>query len=232
MKHLVSAFAFACLSAAFAGTAWADQADGPGAERNALKPETARYQPQCPGCPVQARPFDIGERGARKLGRIPPFFQFSSGGQALGDGAVAANVQVRGGLGAVGADVGFSSFFEESPKGGDFRTLQLWNASVAFNLTGDILTDVQMFMTVGVAGMTTDVDDPRVGVEFGMDVRKPVGEFVLLGAAGGRIMGDNTAIFVGRAAVSFSIFELGYRLTAFENGPKLGGPEVGLFWRY
>ncbi len=185
----------------------------------------------CPGCAASTSSAPTSSLVAPQ--RTPPYLEVSGSFQSLRDTDVSVNGQVRAGLGIAGVQFAISSFHEQAPKGtdADDASLQLWDLSAVFQITAGVPTRADVFLTTGLAGLSSE-DRSLLGIWAGVDARVPWGDIDLLASVGGRLLEDDVNALSTRLALGVSVFEIGYRLTAFENGPTLRGPEVGVAWRY
>jgi len=160
-----------------------------------------------------------------------------AGIQSVVESDFSGSVHVRGHVGFIGLEAGATTFVEEVPKGAgtEYLRLDLWNVGTVVRLLGPgagVARAPEVFASLGLTGMST-VDVNLLGVHAGLDARIPVaGEIDLIGSAGVRLYEDDIRAMDARAGVSLSFFQVSYRVTEFNTGPPLHGPEVGLQWRY
>jgi len=174
-----------------------------------------------------------------------PRFDLYLGLQSVADSDYSGSFHARGRVGWFGFEGGLTSFFERTAKPGsnddtELLRLHLWHMSSIVRIAGpdedgppgDRPSGPELTAAIGLAGMSS-VDLNLLALRLGLDARIPINERVgIFGSAAMYTFEDEVSAREGRVGVNISMVQLSYRVTNFNTGPALHGPEIGAQWRF
>lgn len=188
------------------------------------------YMRTCASCePVLVRRKPTQKRSRTRVDLFGTY-------QNVSDSDGALNLDVRLSGGAFGFGFASSSYFESDrlDKGEPVEDVRLtqWAATLRGRMV-QIRDSTEMWLSLGVAGLHSNLFDNTMGGVAGIDMRHNLTRgFNLDGSARAMLYSDDLRAVEYRAGVSVSALHVGYRYLRFNVGPALEGPEIGLSVRF
>lgn len=147
------------------------------------------------------------------------------------DGATVGSARLSKGF--LGILLSGSHYFEQAPSmtGADQITMNVWTVSGTARLYDSPATEV--WIEGGVGGTSSTEFERIMGPALGIQVEHAVTPALgMRGSARYYVLEQDIHASEARASIGVSYFSVGYRIFAFNVGPALRGPEVGVALRF